>query len=138
MSRHHSGSSASTQRASTVVRLSGPQGLALAVPQHLGFHPERSLVLLCLKAPRGRVGPVARIDLYDPAIPGPTEQLVGTAHRYADAVAVLCYHDGDRPACLDALLDALAEAGIPVTDVLSVCEGRIRRARSRHARCGTG
>jgi len=127
MSRHRT-RSATAQRTPTVVRLSGPQGLALAVPQYLGFHPERSLVLLCMTAPRGRVGPVARIDLFDPAEADPSAQLVGCAARYADAVAVLCYHDGPRPQCLDALLAGLDQAGVPVTDVLSVADGLIRRA----------
>ena len=128
MSRHRTRSSATAQHNTTVVRLSGPQGLALAVPQYLGFHPERSLVLLCLTAPRGRVGPVARIDLFDPAEADPSAQLVACAVRYADAVAVLCYHDGPRPQCLDVLLAGLAGAGVSVTDVLSVADGRIRRA----------
>ena len=119
-----------TRTPASVVRLSGVQGLAVAVPQLLGFQPTDSLVVLCLRAPRGRIGPVARIDLFDPGNDGPVDQLVGCAVRYADAAAVLCYHDGPRPGCLDVLLDALAAAEVPVTEVVAVREGRLYRAES--------
>jgi hypothetical protein len=114
----------------TVVTLSGPQGLVAAVPQYLGFVPAESLVLMCLHAPRGRVGPVARVDLCPPEANDALDQLVAAAVRYADAVAVICYHQGRRPAALDALLDGLDEAGVPVTAVLSVRDGMIRDASS--------
>jgi hypothetical protein len=113
-----------------VVRLSGPQGLVAAVPQFLGFVPEESLVLLCLRAPRGRIGPVARVDLCPPEANDALEQLISAALHYADATAVICYHQGPRPAALEALLSGLAEAGVPVTAALSVRDGTIRDASS--------
>ena len=128
MTRHIT--SPSTPIGPVTVRLSGPQGMVLAVPQYLGFHPTESLVLLCLTAPRGRVGPVARVDLFEPDNTDAVEQLVGCAVRYADAAAVIGYYAGDRPACLDVLIAALTEADVPVTEVLSVRSGRIRRART--------
>lgn len=125
----HAASSSTTSRPVTV-RIAGAPGMVLAVPQYLGFHPTESLVLLCLTAPRGRVGPVARVDLFEPGTPGVVDQLVGCAVRYADAVAVIGYYSGERPTCLDVLVTALAEAEVPVTEVLSVRAGRIRRART--------
>ncbi len=46
-----------------VVRVSGPQGIIGSIPYLLGFHPEESLVMLCLRGERNRMGPVLRIDL---------------------------------------------------------------------------
>jgi hypothetical protein len=116
-----------------VVRLSGVRGLVAAVPQFLGFEPEQSLVLLCLTHPRGRVGPVARIDLPPPACAAALRPVLECARRYADEVAVVCYHSDQRPACIDDLTAALRDRGIPVVATLSVSGGRIRDARSRAA-----
>lgn len=117
----------------SVVRLSGAQGIVAAVPQYLGFVPEQSLVLMCLTRPRGRVGPVARIDL--PSAPcGPAlAPMLECARRYADEIAIVCYHSGDRPACIDELIRAVRTCRIPVVATLSVCAGRIRDARSSAA-----
>lgn len=117
-----------------VVRVSGPQGIVAAVPQLLGFSPENSLVLVCLTAPRGRVGPVARVDIFPPDAEEPVAQLVNYAKRYAQAAVIVCYHDWDgRPACVDALTRALEGAGIPVDAALSVHGDRIRDATSDRA-----
>lgn len=114
----------------SVVRLSGPQGLVAAVPLYLGFVPSNSLVLMCLRAPRGRIGPVARVDLFPPQAAEAADQLVGCAARYADSAVVVCYYEGARPGCLDTLLAALEETRVPVTAVLSVRDGMIRDART--------
>ncbi len=116
-----------------VVRLAGPEGMVAAVPQYLGFHPSESLVLLCLNGPRCRVGPAARVDLFEPGSTDAVHQLVGCAVRYADAAAVVCYHQGARPPCLDELLAALRKAKVPVFAVLSVSGGLIRDASSAAA-----
>lgn len=113
-----------------VVRLSGVQGLVAAVPQFLGFEPEQSIVLLCLTRPRGRVGPVARIDLPPPACAAALQPMLECARRYADEVAIVCYHSDQRPACIDELTAALRDRDIPVVATLSVSGGRIRDARS--------
>lgn len=130
MTRHTTGPAVANP---AVVRLSGPQGLVAAIPMYLGFRPADSLVLMCLRAPRGRVGPVARIDLFPPDASDPVRQLVGCAVRHADSVVVVCYHDGDRPPCLDTLLAALADADVPIASVLSVRDGLIRDADSAAA-----
>lgn len=108
------------------IRLTGPTGIVAAVPQMLGFEPDESVAVLCLEQPRGRVGPVCRIDTAEIRHPGAVEQLLAVAERYADTVAVVCYHAGPRPAELDSLLRAFDAAGTPVAGVWSVTGGMIR------------
>jgi hypothetical protein len=48
----------------TLIRLSSPADLLSAVPHLLGFHPTKSLTLLCLTGSgSSRLGLVARVDL---------------------------------------------------------------------------
>ena len=115
------------------MRLHGPTGLVAAVPSLLGFHPTESLVLLCLAGPRGRVGPIARVDLEGPFdVVGLARQLLGYAVRYAESAAVVCYTDSvGRPKLLDAVVSALDGAGVPLLDVLTVRDGVIRHAATQ-------
>ncbi len=117
-----------------IVRLSGPQGIDAAIEHCLGFTPEESLVLVCLAGPRDRVGPVARIDLPPPGCPEETLlPMFECVRRYADSVAIVCYHDGSRPECIDELTRGLRARNIPVVATLSVVAGRIHDARSATA-----
>ncbi len=88
-----------------LARLHGETGLLAAVPAILGFHPELSLVALCLSGPRFRVGPVLRMDLDEPEA---LELVVDTAARKADTVALVIYghREQDRPKYV-ALMGAL-------------------------------
>lgn len=107
----------------TAVRISGARGIAAAIPQLLGFVPQESLVLACLRGPRGRVGPVIRSDIMPPE---PTvEILLRHARRHADEVVIVCYHEGERPEHIDALVNGLRTSGIPVVAALSVRGGRV-------------
>ncbi|WP_426592228.1 DUF4192 domain-containing protein [Cellulomonas sp. McL0617] len=47
----------------TTVRMSEPRELLALIPHRLGFHPRDSVVAVSLRAPRGRVGLVVRVDL---------------------------------------------------------------------------
>jgi len=49
----------------TTIRVREPRELLALLPYQLGFHPQESAVAVSLRAPRGRVGLVARIDLRD-------------------------------------------------------------------------
>ncbi|KZM36083.1 DUF4192 domain-containing protein [Oerskovia enterophila] len=49
----------------TTIRARGPRELLAYVPFRLGYRPADSTVLISLRAPRGRVGLVARTDLAD-------------------------------------------------------------------------
>jgi hypothetical protein len=76
------------------------------------------------------MGPVVRIDL-PPSPCGPAlTPMLECARRHADEVAIVCYHAGERPACIDELADALRVRRIPVVATLSVSAGRIRDSRS--------
>lgn len=114
------------------VRVTGPVGLVAAVPSLLGFHPDESLVLLCLSGgPRRRVGPVARVDLPRGRAKGLVSMLVDHARRHAEEVAVVLYTEtGRRPPVVDELIGQLHAAGIPIMEVLAVRGGLIRPARS--------
>jgi hypothetical protein len=120
----------------TTVRLTGRGGLLAAVPALLGFHPEESLVMVCLSGPRRRVGPVIRIDLDDlddledaAAPPGetgsPVAQLQIHAARYADEVAVMCYTERPgRSAQMDAVITALESSRADILDAVRITAGR--------------
>ncbi len=111
----------------TTVRLTGRSGLLAAVPSMLGFHPQESLVMVCLSGPRRRVGPVIRVDLAGPAAASdqPITQLQQYAHRHCDEVAVICYtEDATQPKLLVRVLAALEANGTTVLDALLVRGGR--------------
>ena len=119
------------------VRLSGPLALVAAIPVLLGFHPARSLVLLCVHGVRHRVGPALRIDLPIPAdVPAAATFLALQAARHATAVMVICYsadpddfargrpvlpHDDLMRSCLRELDDS----GVPVLDAVLVRTGTV-------------
>ncbi|TRW47155.1 DUF4192 domain-containing protein [Georgenia yuyongxinii] len=83
----------------TVIRLSSPRDLLALVPYRLGFHPERSAVLIGTRVnERGRDAPglVIRVDLADVAHPqaGPTVAAALARHLRADGAhdaAVVLY-----------------------------------------------
>ncbi len=111
----------------TTVRLTGRSGLLAAVPAMLGFHPQESLVMVCMAGTRRRVGPVIRVDLTDPGAPfdAPVVQLRQHAHQYSDEVALICYTEqAGRPALLGDALAELRAAGVAVLDALLVRDGR--------------
>ena len=113
------------------IRISGPAGLLATVPSILGFHPTKSLVLLCLSGDRRRVGPVARVDLPNGHDRAMAAHLTGHALRHADEVVVVSYQDSRRrPPLLDDLLTELARAGVDVLDAIVVRGGRARPALS--------
>jgi hypothetical protein len=117
------------------VRLTGPLALIGAVPILLGFHPARSVVLLCVHGLRRRVGPVLRMDLPIPAeVADAAAFLAAQATRHATAVMLLCYSAADddvlrgRPsfphrALMDACLRELGDHGVPVLDAVLVRGG---------------
>jgi hypothetical protein len=112
--------------------LRGPTGLVAAVSAFIGFHPQESLALVCLRPP-ALVGPIARVDLHDdhPAPQVLAGQLTSYALRFAAATVIVCYTDRPgRPLLLDATIDALDRAEVPLLDVLCVRDGMIRRART--------
>lgn len=101
--------------------VSAPRDLLALVPYRLGFTPCRSIVLVCLRGPRRRVGLVARVDL--PPTPGEAlrvcaERLV--AHAAADganAVVLVVYTDPVDGVTTDRAVDRTAnQAAHAATD----------------------
>ncbi|PSK99717.1 uncharacterized protein DUF4192 [Haloactinopolyspora alba] len=103
-----------------------------AIPHLLGFHPEESLVIVCLHGERRRLGLVLRIDLPDVGEPGWVSEIVARV-RYEQAcgVVVACYTDAPggaraepRRALIDALCAGLEDRGVQVHDAALVRDGR--------------
>jgi hypothetical protein len=98
------------------VHLGEPGALLAALPALLGFHPEHSIVLLCLEGERaGSVGLVARVDL--PArsdragAAAVVEQLsVLCARRVVPAAVAVVVEDAEPPDCRRYLVRALRTA----------------------------
>ena len=116
---------------SPALKLGGPTGLVAAVPSLLGFHPQESLVVLCIRPP-GLVGPVVRADLDGSGQPPPAAmaaQLASFAIRYGQTAAVICYTEqGGRPPLLDETIAALDRGDMPIFVVLTVRDGVIRHS----------
>jgi hypothetical protein len=107
-------------RPQAVVKASSPGDVITFVPYQLGFQPEQSLVLVTVNEPRGRLGPVLRVDL-----PAPGDYQVTADHL----VQVLTHHGlrrviaiafSPRDPVVDCFIEqleaALAAADIEVLD----------------------
>ncbi|WP_407343832.1 DUF4192 domain-containing protein [Pengzhenrongella phosphoraccumulans] len=70
----------------TTIRVSEPRELLALLPHQLGFRPQESAVAVSLRAPRGRVGLIARVDLTDLAdvVQGPQLARGLVSHLVAD------------------------------------------------------
>ena len=102
-----------------------PEDLLAAVPLVLGFHPERSLVMLTFSADRSAFH--ARVDLPDPGDAAAVIDLLRDAatRSRVDRVAFVFYTDdpGEAFALAPPLVAGFAGEGIDVIDVLR-CDGR--------------
>lgn len=108
------------------VHLGEPGALLASLPALLGFHPERSLILLCLEGElAGTVGLVARVDLPDRGDraggDAVVEQLsVLCARRGVPAAVAVVVDDADGPDSHRRLVRALQVACEEVgTDLIS-------------------
>lgn len=115
-----------------LLRVRGPADLAEAVPYLIGFHPERSLVIVGLS--RGRVVVTARIDLAE--LSGPKRPVLAstlasmTASGVARFVALVYDDDADltelphRELCGE-LAAAVGRLDCDLDDTALVCRGRV-------------
>ncbi|MEU4476595.1 DUF4192 domain-containing protein [Micromonospora sp. NPDC023966] len=114
----------STERPRLAVR--SPADLVAAVPYLLGFHPADSVVVVAVRG--RRVVFAARGDLPGPGTdPRPAARhLAGVVARQGtDAATVIGYGPATRvTGAVDAVGEALDEAGLLVLDALRVTEGR--------------
>lgn len=108
------------------ISVSGPAELVTIVPYHLGFQPERSVVVICLHAKA--VGLVARVDVVGRQdAPLAAAQLCEPIQREApSSVVLVSFEDraGESRPLADALGAALGLDGIPVDEDLVVRDGR--------------
>ena len=85
----------------TTIRVSEPRELLALLPHQLGFRPQESAVAVSLRAPRGRVGLIARVDLTDLAdvVHGPQLARGLVSHLVADGArrAVLVIYTPEDP-----------------------------------------
>jgi hypothetical protein len=105
-----------------VAKVSSPADVLAMVPYLFGFEPHESVVVVSLKGPRRRFGPIVRADLVEPdqaaALVGYLADVV-EAHGFG-AVLIAAY--STRKAAADEVVPALAEelasAGVIVYEAL--------------------
>jgi hypothetical protein len=126
-----------TETERPVVKLTTPADLVGVVPWLVGFHPEESLVVMCLRGPRLRTGLTMRIDLPQPTDEEAVADELAARVRLdgAGSAFLVCYtavadtEGGGLPraAFVAALVEALDRRGIGCKDALLV------RARRWHS-----
>jgi hypothetical protein len=111
----------------TTIRLRGPADIIPVLPYHLGYRPEESLVVVCLR--RNRIAVVGRIDLPPPDVDPElvAVELLPVVRREQPDAAVLVGFErfaGQAEPSSVTMRDAIEAAGIPVLDRLLVRDGR--------------
>ncbi|HEY8717893.1 DUF4192 family protein, partial [Pengzhenrongella sp.] len=85
----------------TTIRVREPRELLALLPYQLGFRPQESAVAVALRAPRGRVGLIARVDLPDlgDVLNGPQLARGLVSHLVSDGArrAVLVIYTAEDP-----------------------------------------
>jgi uncharacterized protein DUF4192 len=118
------------------LRISGPEDLLDALPRMLGYLPTRSVVLVALRPPLGRIALTLRVDLPARNDEQPCARLLaGHAQRAGATSAVLVLYDDAAAAAgrwqgaslTRAVRSALRErGGVRLSDALAVRSGRWR------------
>lgn len=95
----------SLEQLDQVVRLRGPADILGVLPYRLGFHPQESLVLVCLEGPRRRDRLVMRVDLPDPGgeVAAAHDLAERAARVGASAVVAVVYTEAGRPDRIDGI-----------------------------------
>ncbi|MFY0407911.1 DUF4192 domain-containing protein [Solicola sp. PLA-1-18] len=104
----------------TVLRPRSLADLVTVVPVMLGFHPEHSLVAVCVHGPRHRLGMTVRVDLPpEEHADELADQVAGhVARQEPDGVLLLAFADTDAAAAplLLSLRSRLADADVDVLE----------------------
>lgn len=112
------------------VRVDSLAGVLAVVPFLLGFHPARSLVVIGIEPPRGRIKVTFRYDLPDPPAAALATELARHAaqvlgQQQIDLVLALGYGPGPLVTpVMEALRVSLDETGIMLRDLVRVQDGR--------------
>jgi hypothetical protein len=116
--------------AAAKIRVSSVAGLLAVIPHLLGFHPSRSMVVVGLDGPRGRIGLGFRYDLPDPPDRARSREIAEHTiavleQRNITTVIAVGYGSGTlvTPVAED-LRAALDHAPIALRDLLRVEDGR--------------
>jgi hypothetical protein len=123
------------------VQVGSPAGVLAVVPHLLGFHPDRSLVVLGVSGERDRVTLAFRYDLPDPSDPGLSadiaEHACAVLSRESIPAAIVV---GYGPAALVSqavapLVGSLMHAGLAIREVLRAEGGRYWSALCQDPAC---
>lgn len=118
--------------ATDTLSVSAPRDLLAYVPYRVGYTPTRSIVLLCLRGPRRRVGLVTRVDMPPDgvALTAQAERLVALAASDGAGAAILVVYAEPHERTVDpadvarAVLAEAEAADIDLLDAYLVGEGR--------------
>jgi hypothetical protein len=116
--------------ATAKIRVSSVAGLLAVIPHLLGFHPSRSMVLVGLDGPRGRIGLGFRYDLPDPPDPARSREIAEHTvavleRRNITTVIAVGYGPGTLVTPVaETVKAALGRAPITLRDLLRVEDGR--------------
>lgn len=112
------------------VRVSSPADVLSIVPHLLGFHPQRSLVVVGAGEPRDRIELAFRYDLPDPPDPVQAAEIVQHAvavleHRQLSTVIGIGYGPGHLVTPVaDVLTSALRRTSLRLHELIRVDDGR--------------
>lgn len=119
-----------------------PGDIVSSLPALLGYHAEKSIVLILLGGSTNRIELTMRLDLptrFDDATCEAVWQafVPGVTHADADEAVVVLLDADPQPAqaLVDAVADGLAEHGIGMRDLLVVTDGRYRSLMCRDTTC---
>jgi hypothetical protein len=112
------------------LRLSAPDDVLAAVPYLLGFHPERSLVVLGLAGPRGQLGVTMRMDLEGMPVGDMACRVARALQEDADTQAILLVYD-PAPLASDRGSERDRHRLQPGEDVVAAVRSALRRANIR-------
>lgn len=118
-----------------VIRASQTRDLVAAANAALGFTPTESLVVLCLKGERRRVGMTMRADLASLASPDAAATISTHVRRQADAAVVLVYTDSPAARRRGYAAASGALLGLPIVQALWVSATAYGRLDCPDPRC---
>ena len=110
------------REAPPVARIAGPADALAMIPYLFGFEPNESVVVVSLKGPRRRFGPIVRGDLVEPGQAAALVEYLADVVRGHGFEAVLIAAYSTRESAADEIVPVLADAlvsnGVTVHEAL--------------------